>query len=689
MSKLILYLLLFFCTNLFCQTYSGTGGPVSDDGQNNDFLINVSGLTPIALNGTHGLVSVCINITHTYDSDLDITLIAPDGTNMLLLSGVGGSGDNFTNTCFNQSVTNSIFSGSAPFTGTFKPMNTLGNANNGQNGNGSWKLRVVDTYAQDVGNVLNWSITFASSAPLPNVFTSSNLPLVIINTFSQTIVNDPKIDAQMKIIYNGPGATNYTADFPNAYNNNIGIETRGSSSSSFPQKSYGVETRDVNNLQNDTILLGMPAEHDWILYAPYDDKTCMRNVLSYDIANKTGHYASRTQFCELLINGQYQGIYVLMEKIKRDNNRVDVSKMLSTDIAGDQLTGGYIIKVDRDDGPTSYWTSQYPSDDGTPVNFVFVYPKDGTIVPQQRAYIQAYIDTVDDVLASSTFTNPVTGYRKYIGVNSFIDYFLLNEVSKNVDGYRLSTYFHKDKLSKGGKLHAGPAWDYNLAWWNADYCQGNLATGWAWNQGTVCPGGPYQNNFWWRRLLEDPSYTSELKCRWNELRLTTLSIPVLNNYIDSLAGVLNQAQVRHFDLWPILGIYTWPNPSPIPANYAGEITALKNWVFNRITWMDANLPGVCTVGLSENDLNENSVTLSPNPFSTSFNIKLYLQHQQPLNIVVTDVLGKVIKEVPLNESKDGENNIEIDLGKEVNNGIYFLKITNNKSSVVKKIIKTQ
>jgi subtilisin-like proprotein convertase family protein len=688
MNKLILYFFILFSINVFAQTFSGTGGGISDDGQNNDFNINVAGLAPPALNNSHGLVSVCFNITHTYDSDLNINLIAPDGTNVMLVSGAGGSGNNFTNTCFNQTVTNSIFSGSPPFTGTFRPMNTLGNANNNQNGNGTWKLRIVDTYAQDVGNLLNWSITFGANAPLPNVFTSSDLPIVMINTFSQTIVNEPKIDAGMKIIYNGPGLTNYTTDLPNAYNNNIGIEIRGSSSGSFPQKSYGLETRDINNVDNDTILLGMPAEHDWILYAPYDDKTCIRNVLSYDIANKTGHYASRTQFCELLINGQYQGIYVLMEKVKRDNNRVDISKLLPTDISGDQLTGGYIIKVDRDDGTNTYWTSSYNSDDGTPVNFVYVYPNATDIVPQQRAYIQAYIDTVEDVLASPTFSNPVTGYRKYIGVSTFIDYFLLNELSKNVDGYRLSTYFHKDKRSKGGKLHAGPAWDYNIAWWNADYCQAELYTGWSWNQGTVCPGGPWQNNFWWRRLLEDPSYTAELKCRWNELRLTTLSIPVLNNYIDSLAGHLSQAQTRHFDLWPILGVYTWPNPSPIATSYAGEITALKNWVLNRITWMDSNLPGVCTVGLSEYELSDHNITLSPNPFSHNFNVKIYLAYKQTVAYQVTDVLGNIVKEMQVKDLNDGENSLEIDLDEHVNSGVYFLKITSGKKSVVKKIIKT-
>ena len=245
MKKLISAIFLFLSLPTFSQTYSGAIGPISDDGLANDFLLNVSGLTPSTLNGTHGLVGVCIDITHTWDSDLNIDLIAPDGTSITLLAYVGGSDDNFTNTCFSQSATTSIVSGTAPFTGTFKPMNTLGNANNGQNGNGTWKLRIVDTYAADAGNVLSWNITFGPAAPLPNVFTSSNLPIVLINTFSQTIVDEPKINANMKIIYNGPGVTNYVTDAPNAYNNNIGIEIRGAFSSILPQKPYSIETRNT------------------------------------------------------------------------------------------------------------------------------------------------------------------------------------------------------------------------------------------------------------------------------------------------------------------------------------------------------------------------------------------------------------------------------------------------------------
>lgn len=260
MTKLIFYFFLLFSSNLYSQTFSGTGGAISDDAQNNDFSINVSGITPSILNGTHGLVSVCLNITHTYDSDLSINLIAPDGTDVMLLTSVGGSGNNFTNTCFNQNATNSIVSGTPPFKGIFKPANTIGNANNGQNGNGAWTLRIVDAYAADAGNLLNWSITFGTSAPLPNVFAASNLPIVIINTFSQTIVDDPKINAQMKIIYNGPGIVNHVNDAPNAYNNNIGIEIRGNFSAGLPQKPYAIETRNAAMLENDTTLLGMPAD---------------------------------------------------------------------------------------------------------------------------------------------------------------------------------------------------------------------------------------------------------------------------------------------------------------------------------------------------------------------------------------------------------------------------------------------
>lgn len=690
MKKITLLTILVFSILIGkSQTYTSTaGGLIPDGGPMVNFPMTVSGLSPATIDTIFGIETICFNITHTWDADLNISLQSPDGTIVDLSIANGGSGDDYTNTCLNAFATNSIVTAGAPFTGTFRPQGFIGAFNNGQNANGVWQLLIQDTYGADVGNLIDWSITFGNTPAHPFNFSSSNLPIFVINTGGMVIPNEPKLAAQMGIIYNGPGIRNYLTDPHNNYNNKIGIETRGSSSSGFPQKTYGFETRDILGVKKDTILMGMPAEHDWILYAPYDDKTCMRNVLTYDIANKTGRYASRTQFCELVINGQYQGIYVLMEKVKRDSNRVSVAKLEPTEISGDDLTGGYIIKVDRDDGPGSYWTSPYPSPTGTPINYVHVYPENGDIVTQQRNYIMAYVDTVEDVLSSPTFTDPVNGYRKYMGVNTFIDYFILNEISKNVDGYRLSTFFYKDKQSKGGKLKAGPAWDFNLAWWNADYCAGDVSSGWAYNFPAVCSGDGWQPNFWWARLLQDPLYVAELHCRWDELRLTTLSIPVLNNYVDSLATYLDEAQARHFTAWPILGVYTWPNPSPIPADYPGEIAAIKNWINNRILWMDANLPGTCNVSVNENVLTEHNFNVYPNPFSSALKMSFYLPSSQTIKIELTDVMGRVIKQVEQKEYAEGENTIEIDLNSAtLKNGMYLLNITTDNGILVKKVAK--
>lgn len=173
-------------------------------------------------------------------------------------------------------------------------------------------------------------------------FQSSNLPIVIIDTYGQEIPDEPKILARMGIIDNGEGQRNHLHDPRNNYDGLIGIEVRGSTTRWFPKKQYAVETRDHFGNDSTVSLLGFPPEEDWILYAPYSDKSLMRNVLAYKLSNDLGRYASRTRFCELVLNGSYEGVYVLMEKIKRDRNRVNISKLLPTDIAGDAVTGGYI-----------------------------------------------------------------------------------------------------------------------------------------------------------------------------------------------------------------------------------------------------------------------------------------------------------------------------------------------------------
>jgi len=121
-------------------------------------------------------------------------------------------------------------------------------------------------------------------------FTSSNLPIVIINTNGGTIVDDPKINVEMGIIDNGPGVRNNMSDERNIYDGMAAIEIRGSSSQMFPKKQYGFELRADNGTDdNEQPLFGMPKEGDWILFAPYNDKTLMRDALSYRLARATGH----------------------------------------------------------------------------------------------------------------------------------------------------------------------------------------------------------------------------------------------------------------------------------------------------------------------------------------------------------------------------------------------------------------
>ena len=244
------------------------------------------------------------------------------------------------------------------------------------------------------------------------VFSSSNLPIIVIDTHGQVIPNEPKIEADMGIINNGPGVRNYITDPFNHYNGKIGIEIRGSSAQTFPKKQYAIETRDSTGNNLNVSLLGMPEENDWILYAPYSDKSLIRNVLAYKMSNDIGRYTSRTSFCEVVLNGDYIGLYVLMEKIKRDRNRVKIKKMLPTYTSGDLLTGGYIIKIDKMEGSNIQgWYSNFPPYPGAwqQIYYQYHYPDPDEIVPEQESYIQNFIYQFEYIMDQGTYTDPFSG----------------------------------------------------------------------------------------------------------------------------------------------------------------------------------------------------------------------------------------------------------------------------------------
>ena len=508
-----------------------------------------------------------------------------------------------------------------------------------------------------------------------SILASSDLPIVMVNTNGQTILNDPKITANMGVIYNGPGKRNKIGDLPNEYNNKIGIELRGQSSQFiFPMKSYDIELRDAAGTELNIPLLGMPPESDWVLYAPYTDKTLMRNFLAYTLAREMGQWAPRCRFVELVVDNDYKGIYLLVEKIKRNAERVNISKLLPTDNSGDELTGGYIFSLDKQ---PNGWFSAYPSPGALNYNtrqFSYVYPKIADITSAQKTYIKSAVDEFERVLAGPDFQDPGKGTRKYADLNSFIDYFIVNEVSRNVDGYRLSTYLHKGKNSIDGRIKAGPVWDYDLAFRNANYCNGSDIYGWAYKFNYVCPGdGAGLIPFWWERLMQDTAFVGSLRCRWKSLRKTTLSDSHVQQIIDSVANLTLEARERHFKRWDIMGKYVWPNPNPIPFNYTEEISTLKNWLVQRTLWIDASLEnkGSC-VDFPPNVETSLIVKQFPNPFSGTARLNILSKDPLSIRIRAMDMTGRMIADFHSNVFR-GNNDIKLpSLGWA--NGIYTLLV---------------
>ena len=266
-----------------------------------------------------------------------------------------------------------------------------------------------------------------------------------------------------------------------------------------------------------------------------------------------GRYASKTEFVELSINYEYKGLYIFMEKLKRDDNRINIQKLNENDIDETLITGGYIIKIDKsdmEDGSYSDYNSfqskydVFGRKDGfKKVYFNYEYPKPSEIHAYQKNYIKNYINDFESSLASDQFKNSENGYRKYIDVNSFIDFFILNEISNNVDGFRLSTYLHKDREKK---LIIGPIWDFNLSFGNADYCGGERYDIWLHKFNERCPGDFWNIPFWWNRFLEDENFVNQLKDRWNELRISTLSDENIISLIDDYYSYLNNENIFFF-----------------------------------------------------------------------------------------------------------------------------------------------
>ncbi len=452
---------------------------------------------------------------------------------------------------------------------------------------------------------------------------NSDLPIVIVDTFNTEIpippdreTAVPKVLTLSSVIDTNTAGRAYITDEPD-FAGRAGISVRGSSSEYFPKKMYHLETWDIYHEDMGVEFLDLPKESDWVLYAPYSDKTLMRNALIYKWWEDTERYSVRTRFVEMFLNvddgsvslSDYVGVYVIVEKIKRDENRVDIAKITRWDNEEPEVTGGYIIKRDRAD----------PNDFGFYCMLGYVYyvePKEEELTQPQIDWIKGYVSDFETALKSAYMADPVEGYAKYIDVDSFLDYQLFTEMVKDVDAYGLSTFMYKDK---GGKLTMGPVWDHNLSIGNAFYGGGGGTynpIGWNWeSQGT-----PYE---WYRKLFLDPEFQLRHADHWWQLRRTVFDVDNIMEDVNGFAEILRESAERNFDRWKIwvdpnlesplpegtephvwdvpdvqpywievsiLDGWVWPNKyfgtPDNPRTYQDEIDWMKGWIIDRINWID-------------------------------------------------------------------------------------------------------
>ena len=494
---------------------------------------------------------------------------------------------------------------------------------------------------------------------LPSLFygqslSVSNLPIVRFNTKTRVIQDEPKIPVQMEIFDNGPGQLNQLSSTP-SISTVAGVEYRGSTSQAdfyflpgFVKKPYGIELwTDTTGVKAKNLsLVQMPEESDWVLNASYNDRSFMRDFIAQNVAGRLGLLHSNAKFVELIINDEYRGVYVLMEKVKQGKNRVPISDLYPTENAGDDVTGGYLLKIDKTSGsPSTSWKSNYTSGISATqkCEFQIEYPQYGIITQQQLIYIRDYINNWEKKLMTEDMNDPKASFRDYMDVSSFVNYFILNEVTRNVDGYRLSTYLYKDKESLGGKIKMGPAWDFNIAFGNADYLNGWKTDGFVY-KAMENDGGKndyWQVPFWWNKLIQDASFRKALATRWKTVRSSFLNTNTLFATIDSAQVALKDPLTRNFQKYPLMGKKIWPNYY-VGATLSDEVNWLKNWIQGRLVWLDAQMAVFDSPILAISEETTSSIVY-PNPSTTGiFQWKFSLDKPSLVTYFISDAMGRMI-----------------------------------------------
>lgn len=418
-----------------------------------------------------------------------------------------------------------------------------------------------------------------------SVDATSDLPLLVMDAYGKGKPDRDYADVSTMLM-EPQGGSSSLAQTPTVATR-AGFHLHGQSSANFDKAPYRLELRDNDDDDADYPLAGMPADSDWVLRGPYPDKTLIRDAFGYQLGQTVGLKTPRYRFVELYLNldgsplsaDDYQGVYMLDETIKRSSDRLDIQKLKKTDLTEPAITGGYIMKFNA-------YAAEDPKlpctgDQSTCWKDLEVdEPAPEDIQSAQTTWLAQYVQKFHDALHGSDPSNASTGYPAYIDVDSFVDMIIVNELSREGDAYIRSTYFYKDR---GGKLVAGPLWDYDLGF---DAVPGsNSVSGWQYKP--FFPG--FATTDWFLKLMQDPTFNQRVVTRWTELRQGALSDTQLKNTITQLSTPLTAAAQRNFTKWPILDTQMVGGfQTQTTGTWAEQIQLMQNWITQRAAWIDSS-----------------------------------------------------------------------------------------------------
>ena len=408
---------------------------------------------------------------------------------------------------------------------------------------------------------------YPSSGNDSQLYQLTNLPTVVINTANAEEITSKEIEITSTVYIISQDGTHLLCD------RQTGVRGRGNASWDFPKKPYRLKFSEKRSP------LGAPAEaKKWTLLSNYGDKTLMRNILAFEVSRRLK--MAYTPFCQpvdLIVNGEYRGCYQLCDQIDVRENRVDITEMDVTDNTGINLQGGYLIEIDA----YAYNEAKYfYSQRGTPVTIKS--PDNDKITTEQQAYIENFFNTMEASIFDPNYTDPTSGYRKYLDLDSFLRHFIIGEFTGNTDTY-WSVYMYKDRTDD--KLHVGPVWDYDLAFENdvRTYPINSLNNYIFADKGSVASATVYDMVY--RIVCQDSAAQEELKRIWQEAKQGGIEVTSLLNYIDETAALLEESQRLNFKRWQILYQQVHQNFQAL-GSYEAEVETIRGYIEERVDALD-------------------------------------------------------------------------------------------------------